>query len=174
MKHYQRKKIKLIDYVLYSIGPILFSALVLFYIFSGNFSDEIVWRILGIITFGFFAVYGYMGLINLFLESKCRGTIEIDDNGVIYKSRKNTVKLRWLDIKEVSIHMGSYFNFSGVVVFYVKGYSSVFWSNKISKKRVWANLTDDMVDDIIKYWGGLENVGAYNKYKRIADKFNLR
>ena len=131
-------------------------------------------RIFGAIIFALPAFYSVKQFCEFLSELKFRRTIELDDDGITYVYKDLSIIMKWIDVACVRVVTSRYIHASDKIVFFAKGVDRSVWTPRITKNLIWANMTDEMLEDIKQHWGLIENEGAYNKYKKLMTKLKLR
>ena len=154
MTHYQRKAPKLLDYAFYSYGPLLFTVVLVLIIFNVGFAVmNTGLRILGAAMFALAAFYSWKQLLEFLYEMKHRNLIQLDKDKITYISSDTKISIKWIDIASVQVVTSRYFNASDKIVFFARNTNPMVWTSRITEKRIWANLADEMLEDIKKLLG---------------------
>ncbi len=132
-------------------------------------------KIIGVIFFASLVLthLGCLGYLHYFKVFD--RTIEITGDGIKFNAINRTAFMKWHEVKDVYINTDRYyFKFNRVVSFVGRGHKRWKFA-KINDKFICSEFTDEMLDEIKKYWiGGIGLEEEYNKYKKARDEKQRR
>lgn len=145
----------------------MMSTLTLMLIFDIGFpSEPISEKIGGIVVFSLFNLFGIGYVAYMHLYKVFDRIIEINEEGIQFIAINKKAIMKWHEVKEIYVHSSTfYFAFARVICFNGKDWiPRKQWT--INDKWITSEFTDEMLDEIKKYWyGEIGNVKYYFKYK---------